>query len=229
MWILAVVASAAVWGAPAASAHATIVSTTPADGSHADIAPRVLSFDLSEPVTLVDGSVQLIDSEGTRHALAGNRVEDSGHRIVVVIDGELSDGAYLATARVISADTHLVSLSSRFTVGSVTRIGDGLEAGASTPGAERYLRYPSKAAVYLGVILSAGLLIAGRWGWPDALSGRRFRIVYRAGAALVVVGLLGRFTVQVAQQAGGPPVYRGRPSGRCWAADWALQSLLQWR
>ena len=203
MGILAVVASAAVWGAPAVSAHATIVSTTPADGSHADVAPRVVSFDLSEPVTLVDGSVQLIDSEGTRHALAGNRVEDSGHRIVVVIDGELSDGAYLATARVISADTHLVSLSSRFTVGSVTRIGDGLEAGASTPGAERYLRYPSKAAVYLGVILSAGLLIAGRWVWPEALSGRRFRIVYRAGAALVIVGLLGRFIVQVAQQAGG--------------------------
>lgn len=164
-----------------------------------------MSFDLSEPVTLVDGSVQLIDSEGTRHAWAGNRVEGGGHRIVVVIDGELPPGgAYLATAQVISADTHVVSLSSRFTVGSVTRIGDGLEAGASTPGAERYLRYPSKAAVYLGVILSAGLLIAGRWVWPEALSGRRFRIVYRAGgAALVIVGLLGRFIVQVAQQAGG--------------------------
>ncbi|MBV6756399.1 MULTISPECIES: copper resistance CopC/CopD family protein [Rhodococcus] len=203
-WLLALVATAAaVWGAPPASAHATIVSTTPGDGSHVDVSPEVLAFELSEPVTLVEGSAQLIDSTGDRHSVSTDRVEDGGRRIVFVVDGEIPDGAYLATARVISADTHVVSLSSRFTVGSVTQFGHVLDAGATTTGVEQYLRYPSKAAVYLGVVLSSGLIIAGRWVWPTALGGGRFRTVYRVGAAVLTVGLLGRFLVQVAQQSGG--------------------------
>ena len=204
-WLLVFIATAvAVWGAPPASAHATIVSTTPADGSHVDVSPEILTFELSEPVTLVQGSAQLIDSTGARHSVSTDRVEDGGRRIVFVVDGEVPDGAYLATARVISADTHVVSLSSRFTVGSVTQFGHVLDAGATTAGVEQYVRYPSKAAVYLGVVLSSGLMIAGRWVWPIALRGRRFRTVYRAGTAVLTVGLLGRFIVQVAQQSGGP-------------------------
>ncbi|MDV6286816.1 copper resistance protein CopC [Rhodococcus jostii] len=203
-WLFVVIAAAvAVWGAPTASAHATIVSTTPGDGSHVDVSPEVLTFELSEPVTLVEGSAQLIDSEGARHSVSTDRIEDGGRRVALVVDGSLPDGAYLATARVISADTHVVSLSSRFTVGSVTQLGHALDAGATTTGVEQNLRYPSKSAVYLGVVLSSGLLVAGRWVWPTALGGRRFRIVYRVGTALLAVGLLGRFTVQVAQQSGG--------------------------
>ncbi|MGV9862183.1 copper resistance CopC/CopD family protein [Rhodococcus koreensis] len=201
-WLLALVATAA-WLAPPASAHATIVSATPGDGSHVDVSPEVLAFELSEPVTLVEGSAQLIDSTGARHAVAIDRVEDGGRRIVLVVDGKIPDGAYLATARVISADTHVVSLSSRFTVGSVTQFGHTLDAGATTTGAEQYLRYPSKSAVYLGVVLSSGLMIAGRWVWPTALGDRRFRTVYRVGTAVSTVGLLGRFIVQVAGQSGG--------------------------
>ena len=203
-WLLALIATAAaVWGAPSASAHATIVSTTPVDGSHVDVPPEVLAFELSEPVTLVEGSAQLIDGTGARHSVATDRVEDGGRRIVFVVDGEIPDGAYLATARVISADTHVVSLSSRFTVGSVTQFGHVLDAGTTTTGVEQYLPYPSKVAVYLGVVLSSGLLIAGRWVWPTALGGRRFRTVYRVGTAVLTVGLLGRFFVQVAGQSGG--------------------------
>ncbi|MFC9363181.1 CopD family protein [Rhodococcus sp. NPDC057014] len=203
-WLLAFVATAAaVWWAPPASAHATIVSAAPGDGSHVDVSPEVLAFELSEPVTLVEGSAQLIDSTGARHSVATDRVEDGGRRIVFVVDGTIGDGAYLATARVISADTHVVSLSSRFTVGSVTQFGHALDAGATTTGVEQYLRYPSKSAVYLGVVLSSGLMIAGRWVWPTTLGGRRFRTVYRVGTAVLTVGLLGRLIVQVAGQSGG--------------------------
>ncbi|MFE5705966.1 CopD family protein [Rhodococcus koreensis] len=201
-WLLTLFATAA-WLAPPASAHATIVSTTPGDGSHVDVSPEVLAFELSEPVTLVEGSAQLIDSTGARHSVATDRVEEGGRRIVFVVDGKIPDGAYLATARVISADTHVVSLSSRFTVGSVTQFGHALDAGVTTTGAEQYLRYPSKSAVYLGVVLSSGLMIAGRWVWPTALGDRRFRTVYRVGTAILTVGLLGRFIVQVAGQSGG--------------------------
>ncbi|MFF0816044.1 copper resistance CopC/CopD family protein [Rhodococcus sp. NPDC003318] len=203
LWLLLVVAATAVWAAAPASAHAAVVATTPTDGAHADTAPTTLSFDLNEPVTLVEGSAQLIDSAGGLHAFSAQRLEDGGRRIVLVVDGELADEAYLATARVISADTHVVSLSTRFTVGSVTQFGETLEAGTADSAVEQYLGYPIKTAVYLGLVLSAGLLISGRWVWPDTVSRRRFRLVYRVGAALLVVGLLGRFTVQVAQQAGG--------------------------
>ncbi|MEN0140586.1 MAG: CopD family protein [Rhodococcus sp. (in: high G+C Gram-positive bacteria)] len=203
-WLLVLIATvAAVWAAPPAWAHATLVSATPGDGSHVEVSPEVLAFELSEPVTLVEGSAQLIDSTGARHSVSTDRVEDGGRRIVIAVDGDLSDGAYLATARVISADTHVVSLSSRFTVGSVTQFGHALDAGTTTTGVEQYLRYPSKSAVYVGVVLSSGLMIAGRWVWPTALSGRRFRTAYRLGTTVLTVGLLGRFIVQIAQQSGG--------------------------
>lgn len=204
VWLVTLlVAAGMVWTAAPASAHATVLSSSPADGSHVDEPPTVLSFELTEAATLVDGSAQLIDSDGARQPIAVEPAEDGGRRILLVPERNIPDGAYLATARVVSADTHVVSLSIRFTVGSVTEFGQELDTSVARAGPEQYLGYASKAAEYLGVILSSGLFVAGRWVWPSALSGRRFRTAYRIGAGLLVAGLFGRFMALVAQQAGG--------------------------
>ncbi|MFC6010187.1 copper resistance protein CopC [Nocardia lasii] len=201
-WLLAVAFAALVLGsAGTAWAHAGLVSTSPGNGAHAAESPRELTLDLSEPVTLVAGSAQLIDSAGTRFDLATVRLADGERRLVLVPAAPLADGAYLATARVVSADTHVVSLSIQFTVGTVTEQGEF--AAAAATGAEQYLNAPSKALTYLGLVLSAGLFAAARWVWPAALRTRRFAVVYRIGATVLIAGLLTRFTVLVAQQSGG--------------------------
>lgn len=204
LWGLMVIATAAaglLWTATPAAAHATVVSSAPADGARLQTSPAVLSFDLNEPVSLVDGSAQLIDADGTRYPLAGQHLEAGRQRIVLPLAEKLRDGAYLVTARVVSADTHVVSLSIRFTVGSVTEQGQWAQLDGG-PVVDRAVLLPVKVAVYLGTIGSAGLLLAARWAWRDSVRTRRFRIVYRVGAGLLALGPLGRFGVLAAEQAG---------------------------
>ncbi len=101
-----------------------------------------------------------------------------------------------------SADTHVVSLSIRFTVGAVTEQGHWSEAGGQTA-IDRTVLLPIKFLVYLGTVGSAGLFLAARWAWPDTPGTRRFRCLYRWGAGILTLGLLGRFVVLAAEQAGG--------------------------
>ena len=187
--------------APAA-AHATVVSSNPADGGHVDSVPDVLTIDLSEPVTVIDGSASVITAEGGRLRLSGVRLANGNRRVVIDPADGLGDNAYLATVRTVSADTHVVSLSIRFTVGSVTDVS-GIPAATEASSTAVRWGQVAKTAVYLGVILTAGLLLAARMVWPEVLSGNRFARTYQAGAVIVLLGLLGRFTVLSAQHAGG--------------------------
>jgi copper transport protein len=197
------ITAGAVWTAAPAAAHATVVSSAPVDGAHLDASPTVLTFELNEPVSLVDGSAQILDTSGTRHAFASERLEDGARRIVLDVGKPLPDGAYLATARVISADTHVVSLSIRFTVGTVTGPGQWSDVGDGQSAIDRVVLLPVKAVEYLGLLLSVGLFLAARWAWPDSVDNTRLRTGYRLGAALLTVGLLGRFAILVTEQAGG--------------------------
>jgi copper transport protein len=197
------ITAGAVWTAAPAAAHASVVSSTPVDGTHLDASPTVLTFELNEPVSLIDGSAQILDNSGTRHPFAAERLENGARRIVLDVGKPLPDGAYLATARVISADTHVVSLSIRFTVGTVTGPGQWTEVGDGQSAIDRALLLPVKAVEYLGLLLSVGLFLAARWAWPDSVDNKRLRTGYRIGAALLTLGLLGRFAILVTEQAGG--------------------------
>ncbi len=185
-----------------ASAHATVVSSNPADGGHVDSVPDVLTVELSEPVTIVDGSASVITAEGERMRLSGVRLENGNRRVVIDPADGLGDNAYLATVRTVSADTHVISLSIRFTVGSVTDLSGIPKATEASSTALRW-GWVAKTAVYLGVILTAGLLLAARMVWPEMLSGNRFTRTHHAGAVILLLGLLGRFIVLSAQHAGG--------------------------
>ncbi|WP_089246149.1 copper resistance CopC/CopD family protein [Rhodococcoides kyotonense] len=195
------VVTALLLGSGLASAHASLISTSPTTGTHVDKAPSELVLQLNEPVTLIEGSAQLIDGDGGVAELAEVRVDDGQRRIVLLPAEEIADGAYLATARVVSADTHVVSLSIQFTVGSVT--AQGSFATDSGRGVEQYLNYPSKTLAYLGLVFSSGLLLASLWVWRSAPGLVRFRWVYRIGAGALAAGLAGRLFVLVAQQSGG--------------------------
>lgn len=202
-WLVLIALTAGLWLATPAAAHATLVSSSPTDGAHLDAAPTELVIDVTEPVTLVEGSAQLLAADGARYPFAAQRLENGRTRIALQLGQPLPDGAYLATARVVSADTHVVSLSVRFGVGVV---GDdnpwaGRQPAQAAPAGGWF--DPLKAAVYTGLVLSAGLLAACRWVWPEWLRSTRFRIVHRFGTVLLLVGLTGRLVVRIADQAGG--------------------------
>lgn len=199
---LVVVTAVMLSTAATASAHAVVVASYPADGSQLDAAPDVVTFDLNEPVSLVEGSAQLIDIDGTRYPFASESLESGMQQIVLRLAEPMPDGSYLATARVVSADTHVVSLSIRFTVGDA-QAGQWAEGADTQAVVNPIVVYPIKIAVYVGLVLSAGLFLVARWVSPNTVASGRFIAVYRAGAALLIAGLLGRLAVLVAEQAGG--------------------------
>lgn len=189
------------WPAPA-SAHATLVSTTPTDGSHLDEGPTEVTFTLNEAVTVVQGSPAVIDRDGHRYPV--EHVEQSGDRTVVVVRlaQALPDGSFLATARLLSADTHVVSVSASFSVGAA----DGLIAAPQAPAtgtADTVVSYLLKLLVYLGAVLSAGVLQTTGVLWPHLRDRPRWRAVVRWGSVLLLVGLVGRLVVEVARRSGG--------------------------
>ena len=203
LWVLVMLGAATGLLIPAAPAyaHATVVSSTPTDGARLDTSPSTLTFDLNEPVSLVDGSAQLLDADGGRHPFAAASVENGRQRLVLRLAQPLADGSYLATARVVSADTHVVSLSLRFGVGAAAT--GSWDDGTEQPAVGRGVVYVVKFVVYTGYALSAGVLLAASWAWRNSIGGQRFLLVYRAGAGLLAIGLLGRLGVLVAEQANG--------------------------
>ncbi|MGC4933816.1 copper resistance protein CopC [Gordonia sp. DT30] len=186
-----------------ASAHAVVVSSSPADGSHLDEGPATVSVELNEPVSIVAGSASILGANGTRDTLRSAQLADGGRRVVLTPAHPPGDGAYLATVRVVSADTHVVSLAVRFTVGSVTELGAMPAPQNATPTTDTIGGLLAKVAVYAGTVLTAGLLLAARWVWPETPALPRFRRTYRIGSAVLVAGLAARLILLARQQSGG--------------------------
>lgn len=178
--VLLLVLVGLVAGAGAAFAHATLVTSSPGNGDVLPEAPSTVSVELSEPVTLGAGYLRVLDADGERVDTGNPTVK--GSTVSVALPAGLPDGGYVATFRVISADSHPVSGAISFAVGDAsppqidsrgTQIG-----GASDDPAVAVLYPVVRWAGYLGVALvAAGVLLAlldpamwrlravRRWSW----------------------------------------------------------------
>jgi copper transport protein len=199
--LLALLGVQAVLRPASASAHASLVGSTPVDGSHLQRGPAEVTFRLDEAVSLVSGSPQVVDSAGRRHPVASAGLRDGRTVVALRLPAALPDGSYLATARLVSPDTHVVSVSAAFTVGDArTLLAAPADGG---PSWEQLAAYPLRFAVYLGAAGSAGALLTTALLWPELRARRRWVRVYRGAGVLFVAGLLGRFATEAAQRAGG--------------------------
>jgi len=103
----------------AASAHALLIDTVPQRGATLKTPPREVVLHFSEAVEGNFGAVRVFDA-------AARRVDDgrsfhpggSGARLAVGLKPGLPDGTYVATYRVISADSHPISGGLVFSVGA---------------------------------------------------------------------------------------------------------------
>ncbi|MFC4070368.1 copper resistance CopC/CopD family protein [Actinoplanes subglobosus] len=185
-----------VWPAPA-EAHATLVSTAPTDGSHLETGPDVVAFTVNEAVSVVRDSPQVIDQDGKRYEVSAVDLAEDRTVVTVRLAAALPDGSFLATARLLSLDTHVVSVSAAFTVGS----GAGL---ISTPQPEgpNPLAYAAKLLTYAGAVGSAGVLLATTRLWPHLRQRRRWRAVVAVSTAVLVTGLVIRLAIEAANRGG---------------------------
>jgi copper transport protein len=102
-----------------AGAHATLISTSPADDDLVELAPEQVELRFDEGVETVEGGVQVIDPEGGRADRGQVEVSDDDTTLTVPVD-DAGEGTYTVAWRVVSRDGHNLSGSFVFHVGTRT-------------------------------------------------------------------------------------------------------------
>ena len=170
-----------------APAHAVLEATTPAQGSELTTPPREVEFRFSEPVEASFGAVRVVDSDG-EEVQQGDLLRPSGDESVGIgLRSDLRDGAYTATYRVVSADSHPVSGGFVFFLGdanqgsalAVVDLLDDRSAGAVTDLAFWLDRMVGYLALGIGIGALAFLLLV----WRPLASGGGIPEPARAGFA----------------------------------------------
>jgi copper transport protein len=112
--------------------HAVLLGSTPAADSSLDVSPKELVFNFNENVGPI--FIKILDRTGKEVGeLSEWRVD--GNNVISVVNNELPNGTYIATYRVISADTHPVGGSVVFAIGeAVASMDDVTAAGGETSG-----------------------------------------------------------------------------------------------
>ncbi len=194
----------------AASAHATLETTSPARGAVLQAAPRQVVFSYSEAVEGKFGAVRVFDASAER--VDDNRVEHPGGdaaKLSVGLKPGLPDGTYTATYRVISADGHPVSGGLVFSVGKAGAgpaktidelIGED-RGSALVTAATRVSAGLQYAATALAAGLIAFLLLC--WRLARAEDGATAALAARARMTVLVAVALGLFASVVGIVAAG--------------------------
>ncbi len=115
---LALMGAGLLVGAPAASAHAQLLATSPASGATVATQPREVVFEFNQAVGGTLGAVRVYDARGAQvDNLDVSHPGGNERWMGVGLKPGLPDGTYTATYRVISADTHIVYGGLVFSIG----------------------------------------------------------------------------------------------------------------
>lgn len=209
--LLPVVALAALAWPAAASGHASLVRSTPADGAALGHAPREVRLVFDDAVRPVGGAEAVRDRGGS---VLGGRERLRGPRVIVVpLRPRLATGDYSVRWRALSDDGHVIAGALAFSVGTGRPpAGSVLTAGETGPGirsiVSRWLFLAGLlvvvgAAVFelvvvrgeelprLAIVLLAGFVAAFLGASaliPHEGGATRFGVLYEIGAVIALVG-----------------------------------------
>jgi copper transport protein len=193
--LAATVLALVIGGASEASAHATVTSTSPANGAVVQTSPTAVTVVFDEPVEAGFGSLRVFAPDGTR-ADVGDASHPAGHPDAITVPVRTqAHGTYTVAWRVVSADSHPVSGGFTFSVGVQT-------AAAAIPPAPTGSRV---VGVLFGVArwtAYAGFagLVGGAWFvlvcWRAGAARRRMRRGLAASWGLLTGGSVGALLLQ---------------------------------
>lgn len=185
-----------------ASAHATVVGSSPTDGSRLKAVPAQVTISFDEAVGLAPlGYLTVTDETGHLVSVgAAFHPNGTGSVIAAKLKSGLGDGTYTESYRVISADSHPVAGVVRFVVGngafSETTVNvSTVNHGTSTLfDLVRWVSYAGFA------------LLGGAWLllsiWPEGRSDRRALLIVRSGWIAVTAGAIVETFIQGPYAAG---------------------------
>ncbi|MFF9046160.1 copper resistance protein CopC [Streptomyces parvulus] len=145
-------------GAPSASAHATLASTDPGDGSVLGRAPDRVTLTFSESVGLRDDSFRVLDPGGHRVRTAdAGRADGRSDTARVDLPADLGEGTYTVAWRVVSADSHPASGAFTFSVGKPSATSAPVDVGPSEDPLTATLHKTARYLAYLAAALLIGV------------------------------------------------------------------------
>ena len=194
--------------APPAAAHAELVNINPANGAQLTRPPTEVKMTFTESVNLVGGGIRLVDGVGATVPTSDPTVD--GHTVTWPMPVGLSEGAYVVTWRVVSADGHPVSGASSFGVGT---------AAAAAPSSATDAGGPSTVAIgssaplpvvivrlfsYVAFALFAGVVGFVLWCAPDTSRDPSLQILARVGLLGGAIAAVAAILLQGSYAAGVP-------------------------
>ena len=154
---------AAAAAAPAAWAHARVVSTTPRDGAVLASAPSQVTIRFDETVRVQGGTV-VVANRGKRSVVA-REVRSRGSTVVIPLR-KLRDGDYTVRWRVLSDDGHIVGGVFAFAVGA----GRASPTAALSAGGTSLTRNViSRWFFFTGLLVAVGVALFVPLAWRPAL------------------------------------------------------------
>lgn len=169
--------------APAASAHAGLESSDPADGAVVPDSPTQIVLTFTEPPDPDLSIVRLLDAGGAP-VTTGDATVTAGKTLTVPIPEPLADGVYTVIYRVVSsADGHVTAGAFAFGVGDTAAPAAGSAAAPEAPG-PTVVSVAGKALLYAGLALLLALAVVGLGLFGGGLRASRVATMAAALAAL---------------------------------------------
>ena len=184
--------------APAASAHAALMATTPAQAQVVATAPAEVSLTFGEAVTTDLGAVKVLSSSGERADDGPVRQSDGGRIVHLALRSGLADGTYVVVWRVVSADSHPVSGTFSFSIGRATTL-TGYAARTAAPRGPGLLLGGTRLLGFAGLLLWLGGALFVLLLWPEGVAARAVRgllvtaVAVELGAAVAALLLQGPY------------------------------------
>jgi copper transport protein len=197
-----ILAALAVPASPA-SAHAVLVGTSPAIGSVVATPPNQVVLTFTESVDPIEGKVRVIAPDGSPEDTGQARA--TGTQLVIPLKVSGTQGTYLVTYRVLSADSHPVSGAFTYSVGAPSPGGPPrVDVGNADAGPVIRTVFPVVRWVgYVGLLLLVGPVLMLAVLWPQRLDRTGPIRTIWLGAGLVALATIVELLLQVPYVAGG--------------------------
>ncbi|MFG2412824.1 copper resistance CopC/CopD family protein [Streptomyces goshikiensis] len=192
-------------GAGAASAHAGLSGSDPADGAVLKAVPQYVTLTFTESVSFSDDSLRVLSPENERvNPRPARHVDGKDNTARVELSGKLPQGTYTVAWRVVSADGHPISGAFVFSNGKPSETAAVVATGSPDDTAVGRLYGVFRYVAYSGLALLVGAAAFVLVCWPAAATIRPVRRLLALGwvalAASTVALLLLRGPYETAGQ-----------------------------
>ncbi|MDQ1672198.1 MAG: copper transport protein, partial [Frankiaceae bacterium] len=178
-WLLLAFVLVVAVAAPA-SAHATLASTNPVDGSVLKTAPTTVSITFDESVGVGSGSLRVYDPAGARVDVAAPVQSKAGTEMTAHLRPGLGDGTYTVAWHVVSADSHPVSGAFTFSIGHRSTHVSTASVQGSTGLPVQIVYAVTRGVGFLAFAVFCGGVAFLLVCWPDGAADLRARRLLKA-------------------------------------------------